>query len=48
MFQHSQETIGKHLHKVLIACLKFSITYFKSQDLLFLDNLAKIEDDKQY
>lgn len=29
MFQHSRETINKHIHAVLVTCLKFSFKYIR-------------------
>nr|KYP66301.1 hypothetical protein KK1_012589 [Cajanus cajan] len=47
-FQHSGETISRHIHKVLNACLKLCVEYIRPQDPLFHDSQAKIENDTRY
>uniref|UniRef100_A0A0R0LFB5 DDE Tnp4 domain-containing protein n=1 Tax=Glycine max TaxID=3847 RepID=A0A0R0LFB5_SOYBN len=48
MFQHSGETVSRHLHKVLIALLKLFMEYIRPLDPLFHDSHVKIENDTQY
>ena len=47
-FQHSGETVSRHFHKVLIACLKLSFKYIKPQDTRVCTIHAKIRNDRRY
>ncbi|KAK7276933.1 hypothetical protein RIF29_18082 [Crotalaria pallida] len=48
IFQHSGETISRHIHKVLTACLNLSFKYIRPQDPKFRDTHGKIKNDKRY
>ena len=41
-FQHSGETVSRHLHHVLVACLKLSMTYIRPQDHMHRDSHTKL------
>ncbi|KAL4362114.1 hypothetical protein GQ457_04G025480 [Hibiscus cannabinus] len=47
-FQHLGETVSRHLHKVLIACLRLSFKYIKPQDPEFRHCHPKIRKDQRY
>jgi hypothetical protein len=47
-FQHSGETVSRHFHDVLFACLSLSMKYIKPQDPLFRNSHAKIRGDPRY
>ncbi|XP_028785369.1 uncharacterized protein LOC114741284 [Neltuma alba] len=47
-FQHSGETVSRHLHKVLRACLQLSFNYIKPQDPTFREFPSKIQNDPRY
>ncbi|XP_057426609.1 uncharacterized protein LOC130720044 [Lotus japonicus] len=48
MFQHSGETVSRHFHNVLTACLKLSIAYIKPHDHMFRDSQTKLRNDQRY
>ncbi|XP_045802374.1 uncharacterized protein LOC123895954 [Trifolium pratense] len=47
-FQHSGETVSRHFHRVLHACLKLSFKYIKPKDPMFRDCHAKVKNDQSY
>lgn len=47
-FQHSGETISKHIHVVLFVCLKLSLKYIRPQDCIFYDIPPKIQNNRPY
>jgi hypothetical protein len=47
-FQHSGETVSRHFHRVLVACLKLSFEYIKPQDRRFRDVNPKVQNDRRY
>jgi hypothetical protein len=47
-FQHLGETVSRHFHDVLFACLSLSMKYIKPQDPLFRNSHAKIRGDPRY
>ncbi|CAJ2645509.1 unnamed protein product [Trifolium pratense] len=47
-FQHSGETVSRHFHRVLHACLKLSFKYIKPEDPMFCHCHAKVKNDKRY
>ncbi|XP_050877618.1 uncharacterized protein LOC127081403 [Lathyrus oleraceus] len=47
-FQHSGETVSRHFHRVLRACLKLSMKYIKPEDPTFHDCHSKIKNDQRY
>lgn len=47
-FQHSGETVSRHFHRVLVACLKLSFEYIKPQDRRFRNVNEKIQNDQRY
>ena len=47
-FQHLGETISRHIHEVLLACLKLSFKYIRPQDPMFRDCEVKIKSDQRY
>nr|KYP71030.1 hypothetical protein KK1_010273 [Cajanus cajan] len=47
-FQHSGETVSRHFHKVLVACLKLAFEYIKPQDYRFHHVHTKIQKDRRY
>lgn len=47
-FQHSGETVSRHFHRVLHACLKLSFKYIKPEDPMFCECHAKIKNDQRY
>ncbi|KAL4288076.1 hypothetical protein AHAS_Ahas19G0250000 [Arachis hypogaea] len=48
MFQHSGETVNRHFHEVLVACLILSIKYIKPSDPKFQNVHSKIKNDQRY
>jgi hypothetical protein len=47
-FQHSGETVSRHVHRVLHACLKLSYKYIKLEDPMLHDCHAKVKNDQCY
>ncbi|XP_050897585.1 uncharacterized protein LOC127104449 [Lathyrus oleraceus] len=47
-FQHSGETVSRHFHRVLRACLKLSMKYIKPEGPTFHDCHSKIKNDQRY
>ncbi|CAJ2632671.1 unnamed protein product [Trifolium pratense] len=47
-FQHSGETVSRHFHRVLHACLKLSFKYIIPEDPMFRDCHAKVKNDQRY
>ncbi|XP_057719160.1 uncharacterized protein LOC130980551 [Arachis stenosperma] len=47
-FQHSGETVSRHFHEVLVACLRLSIKYIKPSDPKFQNVHSKIKNDQRY
>ncbi|XP_028764534.1 uncharacterized protein LOC114762832 [Neltuma alba] len=47
-FQHSGETVSRHFHRVLQACLSLSREYIKPLDPTFSVTHPKIKNDKRY
>lgn len=47
-FQHLGETVSRHFHRVLRACLELSFKYIKPEDSIFRDCHAKIKNDQHY
>ncbi|XP_057443249.1 uncharacterized protein LOC130735170 [Lotus japonicus] len=48
IFQHSGETVSRHFHNVLTACLKLSMAYIRPQDHMFRDSQSKLQNDQRY
>nr|KYP47354.1 hypothetical protein KK1_031037 [Cajanus cajan] len=47
-FQHSGETVSRHFHKVLVACLNLAFEYIKPQDYRLSHVHTKIQKDRRY
>ncbi|KAL4328260.1 hypothetical protein AHAS_Ahas13G0182300 [Arachis hypogaea] len=47
-FQHFGETVSRHFHEVLVACLRLSIKYIKPSDPEFQNVHGKIKNDQRY
>ncbi|PHT89049.1 hypothetical protein T459_04162 [Capsicum annuum] len=47
-FQHSGETVSRHFHHVLYACLKLTMDIIKPKDSTVYDIHPKLKEDKRY